>query len=161
MERGQGQQSPGHLMVVLLPKCPVHCSVTLISLRLKGHPPLQSQDSATAWQKPKSHILNESDHSLGVHRHPTAQGTLSLCVSAEVTTALPQACWGGNRPKQLGGCSCWDEKGCLWHQAKWFQFPQLLSDKDFRGTTPSLWRIAGYWTGGEEVKPHPAGRMAT
>lgn len=119
----------------------------------EGSPYLQNQDSATAWQKPESHILNESDHSLGVHLYPTAQMNLlwSHCVSAMVTTALPQACWGGNRPKQLGGCSCWDEKGCLWHQAKWIQFPQLLNDKDFRDTTPSLWRIAGYRTGGEEV----------
>lgn len=153
MERGQGQQSAGHLIVVLLPECPVHCSVRLISPCLKGHPSLQNQDSATARQKPESHIPNESDHRLGVHLHPTAQVNLlwSHCVSAMVTTALPQARWGGNRPKQLRGCSCWDEKGCLWHQAKWIQFPQLLNDKDFRDTTPSLWRIAGYRTGGEEV----------
>lgn len=98
----------------------------------------------------KTWTLNESDHSLGVHWCPTAQVTLSHSVSV-VTTALPQVCWGGNRPKQLGYCSCRDEEGCLWHQAKWIQFPQLLNDKDFRGTTPSLWRMAGYWTGGEEV----------
>lgn len=150
MERGQGQPSPGHLIVVLLPECPVQSSVRVISLCLTGHPSLQSQDSTSAWQKPEPHTLNESDHSLGVHWCPTAQVTLSHSVSV-VTTALPQACWGGNRPKQLGCCSCWDEEGCLWHQAKWIQFPQLLNDKDFRGTTPSLWRMAGYWTGGEEV----------
>lgn len=128
-------------------------SPLLISLWLKGRPSLQNQDSATAWQKPESHTLNESDHSLGVHLYPAAQVNVlrSHHVSAMVTTALPQACSAENRPKQLGGCSCWDEKGCPWHQEKWIQFPQLLNDKDFRDTTPSLWRIAGYRTGGEEV----------
>lgn len=155
MER---RQSPGHLMCCSLSVQSTAQSDSFLS-GWRVTLPFKTRISATAWQKPESQILNKSDHSLGVHLNPTAQVNVlwSHCVSEMVTTALPQAGWGGNRPKQLGSCSCWDEKGCLWHQAKWIQFPQLLGLQRHHSFTLKDGRIQNRRGRGES---HPKGRMA-
>lgn len=58
---------------VLLPE--LHWPARLTPPWLQGHPSLQNQGAAAAWQEPESHIRHESDHSWGMHSCPTDQIT--------------------------------------------------------------------------------------